>query len=305
MIGLKLLSNLGIGIGLTLVVCIIVIVANVRNHEVALQKARSVDRNVAFELCGEQASANINFECVIEAVNAQREEQHVVANLRVQHELATSSWLMLIVTSSGIILIAYTLIATRDAVNAAIAANDSFARATEREYRPWLSAQSVRITKLRLQFEPNDRKDMVMVDLALSVENHGRSPALDVSFSVESWRVRNMPKVFAADEMIEAHLHSRKIGGVSIPPGESHGLPTTILAFELDDDVDKAIAFDMFFMTCVTYTAPERTQKYYTKQRFRIIRDQPIVDTGEYLSLFEVVDVGVAATVEANGSEMT
>lgn len=119
-----------------------------------------------------------------------REEQDLAA----QRDMAKWAWLMTLVslagvgvTTIGVILVALTLVATRDAVSAAketvreaARSNDTLAATFAAENRPWIRVNAVRFHNFTV-----NKRESVSFKLEVDVENIGRTPAKAIDLAVD------------------------------------------------------------------------------------------------------------------------
>lgn len=86
------------------------------NHGDHREDAARVDAEQAIAACQSGVEGIPDLACVIQYREAVYDKQHTAADLRAQQEMAEWAFLLLLVTTAGVIYVAMTLQATRDAV---------------------------------------------------------------------------------------------------------------------------------------------------------------------------------------------
>lgn len=144
-------------------------------HRRELEMAEKSAEQSEILLCSEEDIQKSVVQCILKAQAPKYDATAEYYDLKAQQDMAKLALLMLIVTSFGVVVVAFTLAETRkanfaatSAVEAAHAANDIL----RDEQRPWI------------KFIPNvafrSNSDVKMVNFIMPVQNVGSKPALNV-----------------------------------------------------------------------------------------------------------------------------
>jgi hypothetical protein len=125
-----------------------------------------------------QIARTRTYSCVASASMNDPHNPYAEADLRAQQDMAASAYAMaltslvaLLLTGVGVLLLWWTLNATRAAVAAASAANTAFSVHSQRELRAYVGAFDIRVENFLVGRAPRFRYDVV---------NYGQTPARDV-----------------------------------------------------------------------------------------------------------------------------
>ena len=158
-----------------------------QGHSDERDYATYTDRAKAMAVCsGDKVNDGT---CVIDHIDAQNHWQHEAADLHAQQDMAEWALLMFLATLAGVVYIALTLGATRDAVaearNATWAAEKSVKetrRIGEAQTRAYLLVERAWIT----QSDEND------IRIRAKIKNFGQTPAIDARSWISIW-VESIP----------------------------------------------------------------------------------------------------------------
>lgn len=152
-------------------------------HKDQREKATAIDTEQAVAACRRGPEDIPDFACIIESQKAEYEKKHTAADLRAQQEMAEWSALMVWVTAIGVIYLALTLDATREAVreakDATKAAQDAVAATMtvgKIQSRAYLLVE-------RVQFGfPDPQKGGQII---AAIINRGQTPAVAVAIRAD------------------------------------------------------------------------------------------------------------------------
>jgi len=159
-------SRIGVYIIATFAVCAVALSLNAYRHANQREKAAHIDTEHAFTLCRTGDEGVVDMACVPNALQAKQDQQYADADLKAQQEMADWALLMMIVTGAGVVFIAQTLDATREAV-------DVTREIGEGQIRAYLTAKGGQVTVFQ---------DKPEFTFTISFFNTGNSPAREIDF---------------------------------------------------------------------------------------------------------------------------
>lgn len=130
--------------------------------------------------------------CVHNALTSQRDQQRANYDLHAQMGMREAAFWMFMIGGFqaiagvvGLYFVARTLDKSNEAVVAAQEANTHASKVAEAEFRPWLASGGISVAAIAMN------NGLLSIELDISVENKGRSPALHVMATCKLVRVRS------------------------------------------------------------------------------------------------------------------